>query len=333
VIRGISRSHRGLATAEDPLDEGDLRGALTTLGLRHAGHHLADILAAARPRRITAPAAGFLSTYLGVPPGSLIEARSPITPPGVYDSLVLRTGRSLLIRSRIGFRDLRHIPAKPVVWSLFRVVSPTRGWLRGVRAASLGVVGFVLAFVAHVTAGGAAPSPVMLILLAGLTGLAAVLLTAVRLSPLRIGVTLAAMQAVLHEVFGWLGAPVDCASTAVGATGAMQMGGQGGQSTLTCTAGMANAGLGQESVFGATAMLGAHIAATALMAALLAYGEKVLWLLVRWVRPAPRLRDRLPQLEAVRAVSSTAPPMVRLRLASGGVGRRGPPPQALSAIA
>jgi hypothetical protein len=208
------------------------------------------------------------------------------------------------------------------------MVSPTRGWLRGLRAASLGVVAFVLAFVAHVTAGGAAPGPVMLILLAGLTGLAAVLLTAVRLSPLRIGVSLAALQIVLHEAFGWLGAPVDCATTAVGATGAMQMGGQGGQSALTCAAGM-----GQGSVFGATAMLGAHIAATAVMAALLAYGEKVLWLLVRWVRPDPWLCVRLPQLPAMQAVSSTAPPMVRLRLASGGVGRRGPPPQALSAIA
>ena len=213
------------------------------------------------------------------------------------------------------------------------MVSPTRGWLRGLRAASLGVVGFVLAFAAHVTAGGAVPGPVMLTLLAGLTGLAAVLLTAVRLSPLRIGVSLAAMQVVLHEVFGWLGAPVDCATTAMGATGAMQMGGQGSQSALTCTAGMASVGIGQGSVFGATVMLGAHIAATAVMVALLAYGEKVLWLLVRWVRPAPWLRVHLPQLPTVRAVSSTAPPMVRLRLASGGVGRRGPPTQALSAIA
>jgi len=211
--------------------------------------------------------------------------------------------------------------------------SPTRGWLRGLRAASLGVVGFVLAFVAHMAARGAAPGPGMLILLAGLTGLAALLLTAIRLSPLWIGVSLAAMQVVLHEAFGWLEAPVDCATTAVGAAEAMRMGGQGSQSALTCTAGMASAGMGQGSAFGATAMLGAHIAATTVMVALLAYGEKMLWLLVRWVRPASWLRVRLPQLPTVRAVSSTAPPMVRLRLASGGVGRRGPPTQALSAIA
>jgi hypothetical protein len=212
------------------------------------------------------------------------------------------------------------------------MVSPTRGWLRGLRAASLGVVGFVLALVAHVSAGGAAPGALVLIQLAGLVGLAAVLLTAVRLSPLRIGLTLAAMQGVLHEAFGWLGAPVDCAATtAVSATGAIQMGGQGGQSALACPGGMAGAGMGQGSVFGGTVMLGTHVAATALIAALLAYGERLLWFLARWVRPAPWLRVRLPQLPATQAISATAPTMVRVQLACGGVGRRGPPPQALSA--
>ena len=211
------------------------------------------------------------------------------------------------------------------------MVSPTRGWLRGLRAASLGVVTFVLAFVAHVTAGGATPGPVILTLLAGLTGLAAVLLTAVRLSPLRIGVSLAAMQVVLHEAFGWLGAPVDCATTAVGATGAMQMGGQGRHSALACATGMAGAGMSQGSVFGAAAMLGAHVAATALMVALLAFGERLLWFLARWVCPASWLRVRLPQPPATPAISATAPPAMRVQIASGGVGRRGPPSQALSA--
>lgn len=55
------------------------------------------------------------------------------------------------------------------------------------RVCSLGVLGFVLALVAHVAAGGAAPRPVVLILLAGLTGLAAVLLTRVRRSLVGIG--------------------------------------------------------------------------------------------------------------------------------------------------
>src|SRR5450631_1839001 len=104
------------------------------------------------------------------------------------------------------------------------MVSPTGGWLRGLRAASLGVVGFLLALVAHVTAGGATPGPVVLVGLVGLVGLVAVLLTGVRLSPLRIGVSLAAMQMVLHEAFMWLGAPGDCVMTAVSAPDAMLIG-------------------------------------------------------------------------------------------------------------
>ena len=45
------------------------------------------------------------------------------------------------------------------------------------RAASLEVVGFVHALAAHVAAGGGTPGPVVLLLLGGLIGLAAVLLT------------------------------------------------------------------------------------------------------------------------------------------------------------
>jgi hypothetical protein len=217
------------------------------------------------------------------------------------------------------------------------MVSPTRGWLRLLRACSLGVVGFVLALLAHMAAGGAAPGPVALIPLAGLIGTAAVLLTAARLSPLRIGVSLAAMQVVLHEAFMRLGSTTDCGMAAMSAPGAMQTG-QGAQPAVVCPAGMAHvmieqgSAIARSSAWGATAMLGAHVAATAVMATLLAYGEKVLWLLVRWVLPAPCLRVHLPALPAVRSVSDTTPPMVRLRLASGGVGRRGPPPEALSAI-
>jgi hypothetical protein len=211
------------------------------------------------------------------------------------------------------------------------MVLPTRGWLRGLRAGSLGVVAIVLAFLAHVAAGGAAPGLVVLVLLAGLVGLAAVVLTSVRLSPVRIGVSLAAMQVILHEAFMWLGAPTDCAMAAVSVRGAMQMG-HGGLPALTCDAGMTPAGMGQGQVLGASAMVCAHVAAMAVMAALLAYGEKVLWFLAGWVRPTPWLRVRLPQFRAMQAVASVAPPILRMRLTSGGVGRRGPPPQALPAI-
>jgi hypothetical protein len=211
--------------------------------------------------------------------------------------------------------------------------SPTRGLLRGLRAASLGVAGFVLALVAHVAAGGASPAPAVLLLLAGFTGLAALLLTGVRLSPGRVATSLAAMQAVLHGAFMRLSVPAACPMPVMNPPAGGQAGmGHGGQPVLECATGMAHPGMGQGSVFATTAMLGAHLGATVLMAALLAYGEKVLWLAAGWVRPPRWLPAGLPELPAVRVFSYGAPRVLRVRFARGGVGRRGPPARGLLAI-
>jgi hypothetical protein len=214
------------------------------------------------------------------------------------------------------------------------MLSPAQGLLRGLRAASLGVVGFVLALAAHVAAGGPTPGPGVLLLLVGLIGLAAVLLTGVRLSPVRVVVSLTVMQVVLHETFMWLSVPAACGMPVMNAPAGAHMDmGQGAQPLLSCATGMTPAGMGRSSVFAATAMLGAHGAATVLMAALLGYGERVLWFLAGWVRPRWWSRVGLPQFLAVRVFSCCAPPMGRVRFACGGVGRRGPPPRGLFAIA
>ncbi len=214
------------------------------------------------------------------------------------------------------------------------MLSPAQGFLRGLRAASLGGVGFVLALVAHVAAGGAAPGPGVLLLLAGLIGVAAALLTGSRLSPVRVMVSLTAMQVVLHEVFMRLSGPAECLMTGMNATAGGHLGmGQGVMPVVDCTTGMTHAGMGQSSVFAAAAMLAAHVAAIAVMAALLAYGERVLWFLAGWVRPRRWLQVGLPELPAVRAFSSGTARMLRVRFAWGGEGRRGPPPRGLFAIA
>jgi len=210
--------------------------------------------------------------------------------------------------------------------------TPTRGLLRGLRAASLGAVGFALALVAHVAAGGAAPGPVVLLVLAGPVSLAAVLLTGTRLSPVRVGVSLSAMQVVLHQAFLWLGAPAACPIRGVSGPPGGPMGHGGGTTPLVeCASGMAQA-MGSGSTFAATAMVGAHVAATAVMAALLAYGDQVLWFLAGCVRPPQWLRVGPPELPGVRVASSGAPRTLRLRYACGGVGTRGPPSPALVAF-
>ena len=204
-------------------------------------------------------------------------------------SRALQTGRHLQIPCRV---------CRPRVMAM----SPTRGLPRALRAASLGSVGFVLALVAHLAAGGEAPGRVALLLLAGLIGLVALLLTRVQLSSVEIGVSLTALQVILHEIFMRLG-----------------------------TTGMADAGMGQRSTYTATAMIGAHVIATAVMVALLAYGEKVLWFLAGCMRPPRWLRAGLPELPAVRDIPSGTPRMLPAQFADGGVGRRGPPSRGLFA--
>lgn len=123
------------------------------------------------------------------------------------------------------------------------MLSPTRGWLRGLRAASLGVVGYVLALLAHLAAGGAVPKPGVLLLLAGLISLAAVLLTGIRLSPIRLGASLTAMQVVLHEAFMRLSAPTGCVMTGLSAPAGGHMGHGGPPAPLLeCATSMARKG-------------------------------------------------------------------------------------------
>jgi hypothetical protein len=211
------------------------------------------------------------------------------------------------------------------------MLSPASGFLRGLRAACLGVVGLLLALVAHLAAGGVAPQPAVLLLLAGLLGVAAAWLTRVRLSPLRIAMSLAGMQAVLHEVFMRSGAPAACLMTGVSTPAAAPMG--HGQAMVGCAVSMAHAGMGQPWVLGAPAMLAAHVGATAVMAALLAYGEAVLWFLAECVRRPRWIALGHPDLPAAGGVRSCAPRSSGSQFASGGVGRRGPPALVLFAIA
>jgi len=200
------------------------------------------------------------------------------------------------------------------------------------RAASLGVAGFVLALMAHLGAGGAAPEPVVLLTLAGLIALSAVLITGVRLTPLHVATSLAAMQVFLHEAFMRLGVPVGCSMSGMTSPTLRPMS-HGGRPALECAAGIAQVELGQQSPFSSSAMLCAHVAATVVMAAMLAYGEKVLWFLAGWVRPLRTVRMRLSELPAVPTMTSGPPRILSVQLASGGIGRRGPPGRDLLTIA
>jgi hypothetical protein len=203
-------------------------------------------------------------------------------------------------------------------------MNPTRGLLRGLRASLLAIVGFNLAMVAHVTGGGTVPGPAVLLLLAGFIGVAAVFLTRTRLTPLRVSLSLCAMQVGLHEAFMRLGPQAACPMTNGSMAGGMPMG-HGGQPVAACATGLAHAGLAQGSMLTGTTMIGAHLAATAVMVGLLAYGEKVLWFLAGCVRPARWLRVVPSEPPPARITASGAPSKMCLQFTSAGVGPRGPP--------
>src|SRR5664280_1725851 len=96
-VAGGNRSYRRLATAEDPLHQRGLRRALAALGPRHASHHLVDVLAAARPRRVAAFAAGHLSTHR-VSSSGLIEQEAHHTPRGLSFPVVVTPSRQGFFR-------------------------------------------------------------------------------------------------------------------------------------------------------------------------------------------------------------------------------------------
>jgi hypothetical protein len=192
-------------------------------------------------------------------------------------------------------------------------VSPARGALRLGRAAVLGACCLVLSLTAHVLAGGAAPSPMALLVLAVPVACLSILVTGERAGLLRIGGTLAATQVGLHEGFMLLAQP-HCSLPAMAGHGHTAVG-----AAMSCTPGMPMAGP-------SAVMFAAHVVAAVATGLLLWRGERLLWALVTW------LAVTLPQALDPRPVPARRPahPVVVRRSARsfttlGGVGRRGPP--------
>jgi hypothetical protein len=82
---------------------------------------------------------------------------------------------------------------------------------------------------------------------------------------------------------------------------------------LAAQTGIGRAGMGRGSVFPPMAMLGAHVAATAAMA-------------------ARRSLVGMSELLVLRVFLVGGPPMLWVQFACGGVGRRGPPPWGLYVV-
>ncbi len=203
--------------------------------------------------------------------------------------------------------------------------TPTRGATRLARAAAFGVVTLALATGAHVAAGGALPSMMVLALLVVPLMMAALVLTSRRCGPVLLLGSLTAAQVVLHESLMALTShvPVDMFPAELGAHHGAQalVSGPASAHSASAMGGAAVAVAGGWSV----TMQVAHVLATLVTALLLARGEQALWQLAARLLPALPSMPRLPGCAPLQAAVLLSVPALRPSVVSGGPGLRGPP--------
>lgn len=211
--------------------------------------------------------------------------------------------------------------------------APTRGATRIARAAAFGVATLALASGAHVSAGGALPSAMVLASLVLPLTMAAVILTSRRCGLLFLLGSLTAAQVLLHEALMTLTshAPGEMLAAAVGGQhGAHALvsgpssGSMSGHSTSAMDSAMGGVALAGAGGWSA-AMMAMHALATVVTALLLARGEQALWQLVARLLPALPCIPRLLSCGPRQAPVLLSVPVLRPSLVSGGSGLRGPP--------
>lgn len=202
---------------------------------------------------------------------------------------------------------------------------PTRGATRVARATAFGMATLALASGAHVSAGGALPSMVVLAALVLPLMLAAMILTSRRCGSVLLVGSLAAAQILLHETL------MAVTSHVPGEMFPAELGAHHGAQALVSdqVSTHSASALGGVVVSGAdgwpVAMKAMHVVATVITALLLARGEKALWQMV--VRFLPKLL-RIPRLYSCghrQALGLVSAPAFQPSLVSSGLGLRGPP--------
>lgn len=177
------------------------------------------------------------------------------------------------------------------------MLTPQAGRLRLARAVVVAGTTLGLAVGAHLVAGGSTPATPILLLAAAFLLLASVALAGRRFTPVRLLAVLGLGQLALHGVFSWIGTTTCAVLPAALASGAGQpaahahhlpdaaqdlsgclapgVGSASASASVDVLAHGAHLGSGGP---GAVTMVAAHAVATLLVAALVARGERVLWL-------------------------------------------------------
>ncbi len=194
------------------------------------------------------------------------------------------------------------------------MITPDRGRLRLLRAGTLAVVMISVAALAHVLGGGALPGGGVLAVLLGLVLVTCLVASGRRLEGLSIGAILGGGQLALHEAFALLG------TTGADAASLGHVVGSGHHAVLVTHAGQAGSGHHLS-----LSMLLAHALATVVTAAVLARGERALWLLAGWLAPVIRLLLERPAHWPRPAAITVAVPRLRSAELVLAAPRRGPP--------
>ena len=189
------------------------------------------------------------------------------------------------------------------------------GW-RLARASALAGTALLLSVAAHLLGGGRAPPFLAVVGLGAPLLVAAFLLAGRRRGPLGVGAALALGEALVHETLMLTSMPVESGSVSPGEAMVHSMQVTGGS--------MSGATMVQSSA-PTVAMVAWHVAATAAIAAGLAFGERAVGHLVGWVLPPRPPAVRLAaSLVAAPGHAADHPVAVR-RPWLRSVSRRGPP--------
>lgn len=219
--------------------------------------------------------------------------------------------------------------------------SPASGSLRGLRVVVVAVAGTLLAAAAHVTAGGELPSTTAVAMASVIPAIGGLWLSRRRRGWFSIAAVLGVVQVLLHA---WL---MSTTATRICLSGGGGHAAHAAAAMVQCSspsrmAGMSLTGSGVGAgapagvlsggwlVDGPSAMVLAHLVAVLATAVVLAAGERAVWQLVQWLRPALRVvRAEIlvipgrPRMVPVRVT----PAFRRSCVEQGGPGRRGPPAQ------
>lgn len=185
--------------------------------------------------------------------------------------------------------------------------------LLAVRGSAASAVATLVAALSHSWAGGALPAPLLVVGMAALLVFPGMALMGARPRPLRIALTVPALQAMFHAAFTALGGPVEGAHVVDGHHHA--------------DAWQALVGHGTTSSIG-VGMIAAHIAAAFVTVALLAYGERAVLAVLGWASGWVRARAGLPTVLVVPPAPAPARctvPVLLSRLGGLTAAPRGPP--------